>query len=59
MYCSRPQIFLDIDSDRKENGKKKEKKVGVERVDAVIQQLLGDMRLGYGRKECRYRCEYY
>lgn len=47
VYCSRPQIFLDIDSDRKENGKKKEKKVGVERVDAVIQQLLGDMRLGY------------
>jgi len=47
VYCSRPQIFLDIDGDRKENGKKKEKKVGVERVDAVIQQLLGDMRLGY------------
>lgn len=47
VYCSRPQIFLDIDSDRKEAGKKKEKKVGVERVDAVIQQLLGDMRLGY------------
>ncbi|MCH5716951.1 hypothetical protein [Niabella hibiscisoli] len=47
VYCSRPQIFLDIDGDRKDNSKKKEKKVGVERVDAVIQQLLGDMRLGY------------
>ncbi len=47
VYCSRPQIFLDIDSDRKDNGKKKERKAGVERVDAVMQQLLGDMRLGY------------
>ena len=50
VFCNRPQIFLDIDSDQKTSKKQKnteEKKVGVERVDAVIQQLLGDMMLNY------------
>lgn len=47
VYCSRPEIFLDIDGDRKGSGKLKEKKMGEERVDAVIQQLLGDLSLGY------------
>lgn len=50
VFCNHPQIFLDIDGDQKtaksqdNNG---EKKVGGERVDAVIQQLLGDMVLNY------------
>ncbi|GAB3426899.1 AsmA family protein [Niabella aquatica] len=50
VFCSRPKIFLDIDSDQKTNKKQKntgKRKVGVERVDAVIQQLLGDMVLNY------------
>lgn len=49
VFCSNPRIYLDIDSDQKGNGNAriKEKKVGVERVDAVIQQLLGDMALDY------------
>ncbi|MCH5596583.1 AsmA family protein [Niabella ginsengisoli] len=46
VFCNRPQIFLDIDSD-KSNGKNKKKKGRQERIDGVIQQLLGDMRLGY------------
>ncbi len=49
VFCSNPQIFLDIDADQKGNGNAQTegKKVGVEKVDAVIQQLLGDLALDY------------
>lgn len=52
VLCSKPIIFLNIDSDQKSAKNNKETKVGVERIDAVIQQLLGDMVLNYiGVKE--------
>ncbi|WP_346237843.1 hypothetical protein ABDK00_002060 [Niabella insulamsoli] len=46
VFCNRPQIFLDIDSDRRGSANKR-KKGRMERIDGVIQQLLGDMKLGY------------
>ncbi|GAB3016903.1 hypothetical protein GCM10027051_21890 [Niabella terrae] len=46
VFCNRPQIYLDIDSDQGQV-RTQEKKAGFEKVDAVIQQMLGDLELNY------------
>jgi len=52
VFCDSPEIYLDIDSDVKKHVVKKEKKKRVERIDALMQQLLGDIKLNYvGVKE--------
>ncbi len=50
VFCSRPQIILDIDSDvkvPKEVLLYSKKQTNAGRIDAVMQQLLGDMKLKY------------
>ncbi|MFT4092684.1 MAG: hypothetical protein QM640_03505 [Niabella sp.] len=46
VYCNNPQIFLDIDSDLK-TAKNSKDKPKIQKVDDLVQQLLGDLRLGY------------
>lgn len=46
VFCSRPQIYFDIDADQKK-GKITEKRTSTQRIDALMQQLLGDIRLNY------------
>ena len=49
VFCSKPKIFLDVDGDIKVPNDTifAKKKAGVERVDALIQQMIGDMSLNY------------
>lgn len=46
VFCNQPQIYLDVDGDQK-TAKKSVKTAPKEKIDAVIQQMLGDLRLNY------------